>query len=45
MSVPIRLEESVLFLDESGDFWTNLEWMHRCTNEALAHPQLTVSNE
>lgn len=27
--------ESVLFVNESGDFWTDLEWMHRCTTDAL----------
>jgi hypothetical protein len=28
--------EALLFLDESRDFWTNLEWMSRCRSEALA---------
>jgi hypothetical protein len=28
--------EVVVFVDEVGDFWTNLEKMQRCTEEALA---------
>jgi hypothetical protein len=31
----VSTHRSALFLDETGDFWANLEWMRRCTSEAL----------
>jgi hypothetical protein len=45
-AAPLEIEETeragrtnpqrsaAIFVDESGDFWTNLEWMHSCTKEA-----------